>query len=224
MEENQESKLKLFFTKLKKMWNNRRYRSVLILLMYFVFFAIMFLLLNIGTENVHRNYEQVIHFKNYDIYSFSTDIDINGMIYSIEGKRYKENYEFTYNEQTYNMNYDDIKQSDIDKNIINSFEYMPDFLDNIINNSKLVSEKKIIDNNQIIKEYSLELAKYLEILDYNLSDYNSGDLILVTVSEIDDQVISVEIDLTSFYKHLEESYEEYKITINYNHINDILEF
>ena len=101
---------------------------------------------------------------------------------------------------------------------------MPDFLDNIINNSKLVSEKKIIDNNQIIKEYSLELAKYLEILDYNLSDYNSGDLILVTVSEIDDQVISVEIDLTSFYKHLEESYEEYKITINYNHINDILEF
>ena len=115
MEENQESKLKLFFTKLKKMWNNRRYRSVLILLMYFVFFAIMFLLLNIGTENVHRNYEQVIHFKNYDIYSFSTDIDINGMIYSIEGKRYKENYEFTYNEQTYNMNYDDIKQSDLDK-------------------------------------------------------------------------------------------------------------
>ena len=121
MDENQESKLKLFFTKLKKMWNNRRYRSVLILLMYFVFFAIMFLLLNIGTENVHRNYEQVIHFKNYDIYSFSTDIDINGMIYSIEGKRYKENYEFTYNEQTYNINYYDIKKNDINKNIINYF-------------------------------------------------------------------------------------------------------
>lgn len=224
MEENQGSKLKLFFTKLKKMWNDRRYRSILILLMYFIFFAIMFLLLNIGTKTVHKDYEQVINFRDYNIYSFSTNIDINGMIYNIEGKRYKENYEFTYYEQTFNMNYDDIKQSDLDKNIINSFEYMPDFLDNIINNSKLVSEKKIIDNNQIIKEYSLELEKYLKILDYNLSDYNSNDLILVTVSEIGNQVISVEIDLTNFYKNLEESYHNYKITINYDYINDILEF
>lgn len=224
MTENEESKLKVYFRKFKQLWGDKRYRSIFILLLYFLFFIILFAFLNLNKNVVDTNYKKTINFESYDAYDFSAKISINGYIYDIQGKRYKNKYDFIYGEQQFNLSFEEILQSDFDSNIINLFRYTPDLINNMLENSILVSEKKIIADNTIVKEYSLDIEKYLQILDYSLLSYNLNDQIVITVSELDKQITKVELNLSSFYKNIEEDYQEYIITINYSNINNVLEF
>lgn len=224
MAENEESKLKVYFRKFKQLWGDKRYRSIFILLLYFLFFIILFAFLNLNKNVVDTNYKKTINFESYDAYDFSAKISINGYIYDIQGKRYKNKYDFIYGEQQFNLSFEEILQSEFDSNIINLFRYTPDLINNMLENSILISEKKIIADNTIVKEYSLDIEKYLQILDYSLLSYNLNDQIVITVSELDKQITKVELNLSSFYKNIEEAYQEYIITINYSNINNVLEF
>ncbi len=219
MTENEESKIKIYLRKFKQLWKNRRYRSLIILLMYFIFFMILFAILNFSSDNVNLSEEKTIPFENYDIYDFSIQLDINTVIYNINGKRSQNIYEFIYNNQIFNMTYSELKQSNLDINIINCFEFTPSLINSMLENSLLVSEKKVVATNEIIKEYSLNLSKYLQILDYNLDIYNPDDVIIITMTALDNQETSITLDLTNFYKNLEEAYKEYKIKIDYSNLN-----
>ena len=115
-------------------------------------------------------------------------------------------------------------ESNLDKNIINSFNFTPDIIDNIIKNSSLISEKKVISNNEIIKEYNILLSDYLNILDFNLVNYDNSDFVLIEVTELNKDVVFVKLNLTNFYKNIEESYFKYEITISYDKINNVSEF
>ena len=221
MTENEESKFKKVINKFRELWKDKRYRSLMILLMYLIFFIIIFSILNFDSGKVHSNYEQTIEFKDYNIYDFSIELDINTFVYSLNGKRYQDKYEFIFDNQNFDMNYDEIRQSNLDINIVNVFEFTPYFINNMLDNSVLISEKKMVATNEIVKEYSLDLSKYLQILDYNLDIYNPDDIILITMTELDNQVTNIKLDLTNFYKNLEEAYQEYKITINYSNLNNI---
>ena len=78
--------------------------------------------------------------------------------------------------------------------------------------------------NQIISEYSISLSKYLDILDFNLSNYDNPDFISIIVTESDNLVTKIELNLTNFYKNMEEDYFKYEISISYNSINSVNEF
>lgn len=224
--EDQESKFEIYFNKFKTLWKDKRYRSLFILIFYVIFFAIIFSMLNYNdnTQVYNNNDNDKQDFKNYNIYEFITDVDVNGLVYEIQGKRYNEKYEFTIEEQLFDMNYGEIQESNLDKNIINSFNFTPNLIDNMLENSQLVSEKKIIEDGRIIYEYSLDLSRYLTILDYNLINYNPDDKITIITDKLDDNIVRVELDLTNFYKNLEENYQEYKITISYTNINNVDDF
>lgn len=220
MTENEESKFKKFVNKFKQLWKDKRYRSLMILLMYLIFFIIIFSILNFDSSKVQSNYERIIKFKDYNIYDFSVELDINDFVYQLNGKHYQDKYEFIFDNQNFDMTYDEIKQSNLDINIVNTFEFTPYFINNILDNSVLISEKKVVATNEIVKEYSLDLSKYLQMLDYNLDSYNPNDAILIMVTEFSNQVTSITLDLTNFYKNLEEAYQEYKITINYSNLKN----
>lgn len=220
MGEKEESKFKIIIIKFKQLWKDKRYRSIIILLMYLIFFVILFSIFNISNDKARLDYEKIIRFKDYDVYDFDMQLDINTVIYNLNGNRNQDRYEFIYENENFNMNYSDLKQSNLDINIINSFEFQPLLINNMVENSLLISEKKVVATNEIIKEYSLDLNKYLQILDYNLDIYNNNDAISIIVTEIDEQVTCITLDLTNFYKNLEESYYEYKITINYSNLNN----
>ncbi len=224
MSENEEPKLKVYFRKFKQLWGDKRYRSIFILLLYLIFFIILFTFLNLNKSVIDTNYKEAINFENYDTYEFSANISINGFVYDIQGKRYKNKYNVIYSEQQFNLSFEDILASDFDTNIINLFRYTPDLINNMLENSTLVSEKKIIADNTIVKEYSLDIEKYLQILDYSLLSYDLNDKIVITVSELDKEITRVQLNLSDFYKNLEEAYQDYVITINYSNINNVLEF
>lgn len=220
MTENEESKIKIYVKKFKQLWKNKRYRSLFILLIYFIFFMILFSILDFSSDNINLNNEKAFSFKDYEVYDFNIQLDINTVVYNFNGKRNQDQYEFTYDNQSFNMNYNELKQSNLDINIINSFEFTPMLINNMLENSLFLSEKKIVATNEIVKEYSLDLSKYLQILDYNLDIYNHDDTIIITMTNLNNQVTSITLDLTSFYKNLEEAYQEYKITINYSNLNN----
>ena len=225
--ENESSKFTVFIEKFKKLWADKRYRSLMILIMYFIFFLVIFTILEIGKETVSHNYNNVEELKleDYRIYNFDAELNINDYTYNILGKRYNEKYEFEFENQLYILDYNNIDINlDINNDIINMFNYSPDFLANIIENSELVSEKKVIADNSIVKEYSISLEKYLQILDLSLENYNKEDQLIITTSELKDEITSVSLDLSNLYKHFEENYEKYQITINYSNLNDVIKF
>ncbi len=221
MEQNEEPKIKVYFRKFKQLWNDKRYRSIMILLLYFIFFAVIFSMFDLNKSVSRTPYNEFIKFENYDVYEFSTNISINSFIYSINGKRYKDKYSFDYNGEHFVGSYEDIFLSNWDKNIINTFRFTPDLINNLMANSILISEKKIIADDSVIKEYALDIDKFLQVLDYNLLDYNLLDRLTITISEIDKQIVRVELNLSNFYKYLEEDYLEYIIVINYSNINNV---
>lgn len=224
MDKNNESKVKQIFTKFKELWKDKRYRSLMILLLYFIFFLFIFIFLNVNSNKNNNKDTQRILFKNYKIYEFTTNININDYIFEIDGKRYNNNYSFSFNDEVFNLNYAEIMESNLDKNIINSFNFTPDIIDNIIKNSSLISEKKVISNNEIIKEYNILLSDYLNILDFNLVNYDNSDFVLIEVTELNKDVVFVKLNLTNFYKNIEENYFKYEITISYDKINNVSEF
>lgn len=227
MNENESSKFMLFIEKFKKLWADKRYRSLIILIMYFIFFLVLFTILEVGKETVSRDYNNTEELKleDYQIYEFSAELIINDYTYNILGKRYNEKYEFEFENQLYTLDYNNLNiDIGINSEIINTFNYTPDFLANIVANSELVSEKTMIADNRLIKEYSLKLEKYLQILDYNLANYNKEDKLIVTTSELNDEIISVSFDLSNLYKYFEENYQKYEFTINYSNLNNVTEF
>lgn len=224
MDKNNGSKVKQIFTKFKELWKDKRYRSLMILLLYFIFFLFIFIFLNVNSNKNNNKDTQRILFKNYKIYEFTTNININDYIFEIDGKRYNNNYSFSFNDEVFNLNYAEIMESNLDKNIINSFNFTPDIIDNIIKNSSLISEKKVISNNEIIKEYNILLSDYLNILDFNLVNYDNSDFVLIEVTELNKDVVFVKLNLTNFYKNIEENYFKYEITISYDKINNVSEF
>lgn len=219
MNKSHESKVKQFFIKFKELWKDKRYRSLIILLLYFIFFLFIFLNVNSNQSNSKNTHK--ILFKNYKTYEFTTSINVNDYIFEIDGIRDNNNYNFKFNDEVFNLNYAEIMESNLDKNIINFFNFTPDVIDNIIKNSSLISEKKVISNNEVIKEYNISLSNYLNILDFNMVNYNNSDFILIEVTELNKDVIFVKLDLTNFYKNIEESYFRYEISIKYDKINNI---
>ena len=86
--EDQESKFEIYFNKFKTLWKDKRYRSLFILIFYVIFFAIIFSMLDYNDNT--QVYNNKLDFKNYNVYEFITDVDVNGLVFEIQGKRYDD--------------------------------------------------------------------------------------------------------------------------------------
>ena len=229
MEENKESKIKNFINKFKELWANKRYRSLIKLVFYLIFFAVLFFIYEFASPDVANSpVEKNNDFENYNNYEYKINLNINDVLFDLDGKRYDNKYEFIFEDNTYSFDNSNLNTDNnfmnLNNDIINVFNYTPDLINNIIENSEIISEKKLITDNILIKEYSIKLDKYMEILDVNFDKYNEEDKIDILVSEKNDYVIKIELDLSNFYKYFEENYNKYEITINYNNINNVLDF
>ena len=227
MEEKKGSKLKENIDTFRSLMKNPKYYSLMKLFLFFIFFLFLFLFVRCNSYGIENNIEESFSYKDYSIYEYKTNIYVNDYIYTVEGKRYKNKYNFIYGDKNYAIDYDDLENSnviDLDLNIINAFNFSPDFIDNIVENSELISEKKLISEGLLVNEYSLDLEKYSKIIDYNLNNYELGEGISIILTEKNEQIISVELDLTNFYKNIDKINYLYKIIIEYDNINNVLEF
>ena len=94
------------------------------------------------------------------------------------------------------------------------------FINEVIKNSELISEKNILTDNSKVDEYTISLNDYLNLNDIYIKEYNKEDLIYIYVTIKDDNIVIVELNLDNLYKYYEEEYNKYNFKINIKKINE----
>lgn len=211
--------------KIGKILKNRKYRAVITLFLYFIFFFILFSMANLnGNDNYNGkdNYVDVPNnlLNDYQSYYFEIELNINNQLYNFSGSYIDDTYSIDFNENNYNFKLSDTQNIDLNKDIINSLNYNLNFINEVIKNSELISEKNILTDNSKVDEYTISLYDYLNLNDIYIKEYNKEDLIYIYVTIKDDNIVTVELNLDNLYKYYEEEYNKYNFKINIKEINE----
>lgn len=211
--------------KIGKILKNRKYRAVITLFLYFIFFFILFSMANLnGNDNYNGkdNYVDVPNnlLNDYQSYYFEIELNINNQLYNFSGSYIDDTYSIDFNENNYNFKLSDTQNIDLNKDIINSLNYNLNFINEVIKNSELISEKNILIDNSKVDEYTISLYDYLNLNDIYIKEYNKEDLIYIYVTIKDDNIVTVELNLDNLYKYYEEEYNKYNFKINIKEINE----
>lgn len=208
--------------KIFSLLKNKRYRAIVIVLIYLAFFGLMFLILSIknsGKSNVNFNKEK--SYLNYNNYAFSVKLTIGENKYDFIGKRYKDSYEVDYGGEVYKFKFgDDIE---LEKNVYESLNFDPIFNNELIRNSKLVSETKLVDDNVIEKKYNLGVCSYGKITDLNMDNCDESLKVIINVGYKNNEVIYIDMNLDDLFS-LISGLKKYDIRIDYSDIDKVLEF
>ena len=157
---------------------------------------------------------------DYQSYYFEIELNINNQLYNFSGSYIDDTYSIDFNENNYNFKLSDTQNIDLNKDIINSLNYNLNFINEVIKNSELISEKNILTDNSKVDEYTISLYDYLNLNDIYIKEYNKEDLIYIYVTIKDDNIVAVELNLDNLYKYYEEEYNKYNFKINIKEINE----
>ena len=157
---------------------------------------------------------------DYQSYYFEIELNINNQLYNFSGSYIDGTYSIDFNENNYNFKLSDTQNIDLNKDIINSLNYNLNFINEVIKNSELISEKNILTDNSKVDEYTISLYDYLNLNDIYIKEYNKEDLIYIYVTIKDDNIVAVELNLDNLYKYYEEEYNKYNFKINIKEINE----
>ena len=211
--------------KIGKILKNRKYRAVITLFLYFIFFFILFSMANLNGNDNYNGKDNYIDVPNnllndYQSYYFEIELNINNQLYNFSGSYIDGTYSIDFNENNYNFKLSDTQNIDLNKDIINSLNYNLNFINEVIKNSELISEKNILTDNSKVDEYTISLYDYLNLNDIYIKEYNKEDLIYIYVTIKDDNIVAVELNLDNLYKYYEEEYNKYNFKINIKEINE----
>lgn len=211
--------------KIGKILKNRKYRAVITLFLYFIFFFILFSMANLNGNDNYNGKDNYIDVPNnllndYQSYYFEIELNINNQLYNFSGSYIDDTYSIDFNENNYNFKLSDTQNIDLNKDIINSLNYNLNFINEVIKNSELISEKNILTDNSKVDEYTISLNDYLNLNDIYIKEYNKEDLIYIYVTIKDDNIVAVELNLDNLYKYYEEEYNKYNFKINIKEINE----
>lgn len=211
--------------KIGKILKNRKYRAVITLFLYFIFFFILFSMANLNGNDNYNGKDNYIDVPNnllndYQSYYFEIELNINNQLYNFSGSYIDDTYSIDFNENNYNFKLSDTQNIDLNKDIINSLNYNLNFINEVIKNSELISEKNILTDNSKVDEYTISLYDYLNLNDIYIKEYNKEDLIYIYVTIKDDNIVAVELNLDNLYKYYEEEYNKYNFKINIKEINE----
>lgn len=211
--------------KIGKILKNRKYRAVITLFLYFIFFFILFSMANLNGNDNYNGKDNYIDVPNnllndYQSYYFEIELNINNQLYNFSGSYIDDTYSIDFNENNYNFKLSDTQNIDLNKDIINSLNYNLNFINEVIKNSELISEKNILTDNSKVDEYTISLYDYLNLNDIYIKEYDKEDLIYIYVTIKDDNIVAVELNLDNLYKYYEEEYNKYNFKINIKEINE----
>ena len=170
--------MKEFIELVKKLWSNKRYRAIAILLIYVVFFIFVFSFISSGKPNLplEVGIDKIKNIENYKLYfegidSFNVDYETNTIyygdsIYSIE---------------------EDIKE--LNKYDLNIFKPI-----NIYN---LIKKGTLESTNYVSKEdtYMVKISDFEQLI-YNNDVSNDNYIKIIVNNEFYNKIV---VDLTNYY-------------------------
>ena len=240
MEEKKISKFKENFNKIKEIYANRRYRALITLGLYFLFFIFVYLIISSGkpiseTDN-HLPSDMIRDFgaiTNYEYtYEIEQTIDNEFIYFNITGERdlNKEvfivendsNNYFIENDEIYIIK-DNKKEIILDNPIFTDLlKFRPNNIEKLISSSTLQATTTNHQQNTIIKTYSLTTKDFVK-LHFNNEIDNEEDFISINVTEKDNNIIRIEIDFSNMKNNEEYKINFNKLEINYYNVGNVKE-
>lgn len=181
--------------KIKELLQVPRYRSLVILGLWMIFFAFVFFLLNHSSKPPTK-YSAFDSWKNNIHYGYQMNVQVDKSTYLIEGSRNGENETFTLLEQSYYLEYGSLYvlengQKKIQNNTVLfcvDFEKLkPSFLVPLLLEENLEYTTKY-ESGMIKKGYIVSATSFVE---------NSYESILIEVVQKEGEIIEWNLDLTN---------------------------
>ena len=210
-------------------------KSIVMLVIYGVFFIFVFIIIAIGNSNVNssKTYEDYIKEddqKEEQIdnivtnYEYNYKITDNTNTVEVSGTKTKEKEIFTYNGISYNKQNNNIYLNDgtntlVTDNIFNTDLYSYEYMDNFFK-EKNTKEKTTYEDDSIKEIYSINSKEYFDYMKEDKCtnvDCNNINIDVTINKNSKEQIEKVIINLTNYYKY------NYIIELNYTNINNIKE-
>ena len=227
---------------LSDMFFNKQKRSILVLGMYILGIAVLIIFLRLSFKNTfvqkdkEDNKEEVkeeikddkkdeikekdeidklFSFIDSNNYNFRFTINDSGVNYVSEGKRYNDNYSFTFTDGNQLISFlgtkDNIKVKTVDGNImVSSFPYVffnyydSEIIKNVI--------RKSSNNNDI---YEISNEKLFEIIGRKANEDSKDALNTVELIVKNNNVVGLKIDITNAISSIEKQEKATIITLDY---------
>lgn len=211
--------IKEFIIKLREILKVPKYKGLIQLAFWFIFFLIVVLLVRssnsgntVFNDDVEKSKQSEV---NSYIYNYQINDGIN--IISIMGTHYNNEETFNYNNLKYY--YKDNKYYLVNNTLeetqfnISMNEYMYNNINELVNNIDYESKTEYKDKS-LKYDYIIDSQTYNSF--YNKTYETSGNVI-ISIIKNNDYITSVNIDLSNYLNE----YQTYIVTINYSNINNI---
>jgi len=205
---------------LKKLIDNKKIRLIVILVMYITAFG---LISYIAYTNILANKNKlspyVEEYGKLDNYSYSYTIkslDKNDKltITSVSGKRYIDKQIMHYDGKYYSVIDDEIKDFPITAFDINKLDNSDIY--------KYLQIATMTKSSNCLDVYQISLSKFIKLVDNKQQAING--YVTISLVKIDKKLVQVDLNLTNYVKNKSDLYNYFAITINYNQINEIIDF
>lgn len=207
--------MKNAFEILKTLWGNERSRALISLLLWFLFFGVCFLTLNLGGGKNYNSIPNEIDENKLDNYEYNMIVDINNYTYNISGVRLKEEETVKIEEldEIYSNNFENIDElKSLDLKYLR-METLKTYL-----NDNLKKSEIIYQDGSSKKEYEVSST----VFKINVLDKIESELpVKIEAKYKNDKLDIINLDLTNKMKLVNPKINKYKIRIIYSNIGNI---
>ncbi|NLL44446.1 MAG: hypothetical protein GX247_02105 [Mollicutes bacterium] len=239
MKEKKNGKIKKIYIRFKEIYKVPRYRALIILGLYFVFFIFVMAIINSAAKTnviIDNNNELPITFKkfkemnNYE-YTYKIEQSINDEIiyYQGIGKHTLEEETFTIENDVNNYYMennefyiikDDLKEKVDNPLPINLLNLKPNNITDFLLASTLQLMTTDYQSNIIINTYLLPIKKFIKLY-FNDEVNDEENFINIITTEKNNNIIKIEMDLTNINMNEEYSMDINRLEFNYQNIGNV---
>lgn len=234
-----EKKISKTYNKIKELYNNRKYRALIILGGYAIFFLVVIMMINLSKTEVSgtdfKELTTIEKFKEINNYEYTYKVEktlndeivycnimgrrnINKEIFNIENDT---NTYYIENGETYIVQ-DNNKEKMNDSICINLLVLQPSNISNFLQSSTLQTTTTNHQNNTILNTYSLPLKDFIKLYFYEEIDDEENFVSIITTEE-NNNIIKIEMDFTNIGIYEEYTIDFDKLEFNYQNIGKVEE-
>lgn len=218
----------VYIQKILEIWGNPRYRSLIILGLYAIFFTFVIMYIRSLNDNSLKSPKVIDimeEYKNMDNYQYRATIkntDTKVLIGKVDGS----NQILNYNNKDYYIVNDKIytkedKYIELDEKFLefDIWKIDPELVNKLLEKGEINSKTEFTDGISA-KNYLVKISDFIKL--YFGEEIDDDRTINVTIYESSTQVTKVELDVTNVYNMGQyANTNDYKITLEYEFIDDI---
>jgi len=215
--------------KFLELWNVPRYRSLIILFMYVIFFA--FVISSINTDNIgeyeeHEKIDVIEEYKHMDSYRYFVTVK-NDVEKKLTIDTNKNDQIITFNDEKYYYNgiklykneEDSYKKTDSNLLEFEVWRFTPLFINNLIEKGIFDSKTEYADGT-FANTYLVKIEDFIKA--YYNAETNDTRTFELTVYQDEKQVNKIKLDLTNVYNMNQNANNyDYIVTLEYSLIGKI---